>query len=116
MKVIDETSFFETFQYFDKSIVVEIIELFIAEYPERIASIQKNIEQGDFNGLKFNTHSLKGIVANFFAEDPQNYARELESKGMNNDADGLDDLFQKLDQSCLQLIDELRLIKQRFVE
>ena len=29
MKVIDEASFMETFQYFDKSIVVEIIDIFI---------------------------------------------------------------------------------------
>lgn len=116
MKVIDETSFKETFQYFDKSIVLEIIDLFIAEYPGRIASIKNDIANRNFDGLKFNAHSIKGVIANFFASEPHQYARELENKGAAKDGSGLEELVLQLDQSCLQLIEDLKQMKEQFKE
>lgn len=114
MKVIDETSFKETFQYFDKSIVLEIIELFITEYPERIASIKNDIASRNFDSLKFNAHSIKGVISNFFATIPQQFARELESKGAAKDGSGLEELLLQLDLSCLQLIEDLQQMKEQF--
>ncbi len=116
MKVINETSFKETFQYFDKSIVLEIIELFIAEYPERIAAIKNDIASRNFDSLKFNAHSIKGVIANFFATEPQKFARELETKGTHKEGNGLEELVLQLDQSCLQLIEDLQQMKEQFKE
>lgn len=116
MKVINETSFKETFQYFDKSIVLEIIELFIAEYPERIAAIKNDIASRNFESLKFNAHSIKGVIANFFATEPQQFARELETKGTHKEGNGLEELVLQLDQSCLQLIEDLQQMKEQFKE
>ncbi len=80
MKVINKESLLETFQYFDKSIVVEIIDIFINEQPTRMATIEKAIHNKDFDTIKFEAHSLKGVIANFVAEVPHNQAKELEIK------------------------------------
>ncbi len=115
MTIIDEKAFMETFQYFDKSIVVEIIDIFIQEYPDRIASISKDIESKDFARLKFDAHSLKGVISNFFAAEPQQYARELELKGASKDGEGLPELLENLSRTTKTLTEELIMMRQRFV-
>ncbi len=115
MKIIDEKAFTETFQYFDSSIVLEIIDIFIQEYPARIASIRNDIANGDFARLKFDAHSLKGVVANFFAHTAQQHARDLEMKGAAKDGEGLHQLADALDLACHELIEDLNTMKNRFV-
>lgn len=105
----------ETFQYFDKTIVVEIIDIFIQEYPERIANISKDIDNKDFARLKFDAHSLKGVISNFFAAEPQQYARELELKGASKDGEGLDVLLENLSRTTNTLIEDLTMMRHRFV-
>lgn len=116
MKVIDENSFMETFQYFDKSIVVEIIDIFIEEYPQRMSDLKKDIDQKDFTKLKFDAHSLKGVIANFFAAEPQQHARDLEIKGSASDAEGLEETYQKLALTVSDLLEDLKSLKPRFAE
>lgn len=116
MKVIDEKAFMETFQYFDKSIVIEIIDIFIQEYPDRIAALKKDIEAKDFNKLKFDAHSMKGVISNFFAEAPQKYAKELELKGVKGDGEGLTELFESLQNYSNDLLEDLELMKPKFTE
>ncbi|MDP3462308.1 MAG: Hpt domain-containing protein [Bacteroidales bacterium] len=115
MKVIDKSSFLDTFQYFDKEIVVEIIDIFLQEYPGRLVNIKKDIESGDFDALKFDAHSLKGVVSNFVAKAPQDYAKELEMKGTIKDSTDLLDTFQKLEISIYDLVDDLNELRSAFV-
>ncbi len=114
MGVIDKEKFTENFQYFDKEIVADIINIFIDEYPERMATLQKNIEEKDFEQLGFNAHSLKGVIANFVAPEPQELARTLEMKGKNSDPEGVEDIFAQLKEKGDMLLEELKELKKDF--
>jgi HPt (histidine-containing phosphotransfer) domain-containing protein len=116
MKVVDKIAFLDTFQYFDKSIVVEIIDIFLKEYPDRLLSIKTAIESKDFDTLKFDAHSLKGVVANFVADQPIFIARQLENKGNEKDNSGLTDLYYQLEQSIFDLVDDLKEIRNAFLD
>ena len=113
--IIDREQFRDNFEFFDKEIVLDIINMFIDEYPERMQKIQKNIEEKNFDDLKFNAHSLKGVVSNFVAEEARAAAKKLEDKGANKDATDLDELYQKLTQTVGQVVEELRELKKEFV-
>jgi HPt (histidine-containing phosphotransfer) domain-containing protein len=114
MKVIDRNSFIDTFQYFDKEIVVEIIDIFINEYSERMESLKKDIDTLDFNALKFDAHSMKGVIANFVAPRPQQLAKELEIKGTDKDASDLNRIYAELLIAGADLVDDLKTLRPDF--
>ena len=112
--MIDKKQFLENFQYFDNEIVVEIINIFIDEYPDRMETLRKNIDEKDFDQIKFNAHSLKGVVANFVAPEVQELARQLEVKGTNKDMKDVEELFNRLKEKTGQVIEELEVLKENF--
>ncbi len=63
--MIDRQKFNDLFNNFNKEFVVEIIDIFLSEYDERFRKLHKNVEEKDFVNLKFNAHTLKGVVGNF---------------------------------------------------
>lgn len=112
--MIDKKQFLENFQYFDNEIVLEIINIFIDEYPERMESLRKNIAEKDFDQLKFNAHSLKGVVANFVAPEVQELARQLEIKGANKELANVEVLFNELKEKTGLVTEELKMLKDNF--
>ena len=114
MQIIDRDQFFENFKYFDKEIVLEIIDIFINEYPDRMKSLEQDISNGDFSALKFDAHSLKGVVANFIAPEAENLARILEKKGEESDATDLESLYTELKEKTSILIEELKELRNEF--
>jgi HPt (histidine-containing phosphotransfer) domain-containing protein len=116
MKVIDKNSFLDTFQYFDKPIVLEIIDIFINEYPNRISNIKNAIDTKNFDSLKFDAHSMKGVISNFMAAEPQKFARELENKAVEKDDSNLDDIFNSLHKSSEALLEDLKELRLMFEE
>ena len=112
--MIDKKQFTENFQYFDNEVVTEIINIFIDEYPERMETLRKNIDEKDFEQLKFNAHSLKGVVANFVAPEVQELARQLEMKGANKDLTDVETLFNELKEKSAVVVDELKELKKDF--
>ncbi len=112
--MIDKKQFLENFQYFDNEIVLEIINIFIDEYPERMETLRKNIAEKDFDQIKFNAHSLKGVVANFVAPEVQELARQLEIKGASEDMEDVEALYHVLKEKTGQVIEELEVLKDNF--
>lgn len=112
--MIDHQKFVNNFKYFDKEIVCEIIELFNEEYPSRFSSLQQNINDGDFESLQFNAHSLKGVISNFLANDTKELARQLEEKGKKNDSENVSELFEKLKSSTEKLLKDLEILKNKY--
>lgn len=76
--MINLQNFNETFKYFDKQVIVEIIDLFIAEYPHRCLLLDQYCESRNYAELNRAAHSLKGVLASFLAVEAQQHARELE--------------------------------------
>jgi len=114
MGMIDKKQFLENFQYFDNEVVLEIINIFIDEYPERMETLKRNIDEKDFEQLKFNAHSLKGVVANFVAPEVQELARQLELKGANKDLSDAESLYKELHEKADFVIQELKELKKNF--
>jgi len=111
MKIVNIDTFNETFQYFDKEIVIEIIDIFINEYPERMSNIKQAIDTNDFPGLKFHAHSIKGVVANFMVPHVQELAKKLEMAGAEQNLNGVKELFSEFNEQCQLLVDDLKEIK-----
>jgi HPt (histidine-containing phosphotransfer) domain-containing protein len=63
--MINRANFQERFSYFDKEIVVEIIDIFIDEYDDRIIKITRVIKDQNLDELKKTVHAFKGVIANF---------------------------------------------------
>ena len=114
MEIIDKKQFLENFQYFDNEVVLEIINIFIDEYPERMETLRKNIDEKDFDQLKFNAHSLKGVVANFVAPEVQELARQIEIKGGSKDMTGMETLYEQLHEKADIVIEELKELRKNF--
>jgi HPt (histidine-containing phosphotransfer) domain-containing protein len=115
MPIIEKDRFQENFQYFDKEVVLEIINIFIDEYPERMNSIKENIEQEDFDQLRFNAHSLKGVVANFIAPEVQALAKSMEMKGTNKDMQDINPLYDELKVKADVMVEELAELKKSYM-
>jgi len=114
MTHIDNSQFRDNFQYFDKEIVFEIIEIFINEYPDRIKVITESIETLDYDGIKFNCHSIKGVIANFVAPQVEQLARELELMGNNHESDGIKEKLENFKNSSAAMLDELIVLKEEY--
>jgi len=109
--MIDRQKLNQNFQYFDSETIIEIIDIFFSEYPERVEKIRANIENNDFVQLKFNAHSLKGVVANF--QDPVTIelSRKLDEMAKNQQSAGLTVVFDDLNTACTRLMEELNSLK-----
>lgn len=66
--MINREKFREQFSYFDKEIVVTIINIFRDEYPERIETITHCILNHDLISLRKAAHAFKGVISNFDME------------------------------------------------
>ena len=95
--MIEKQLFLDTFKAFDKEVVVEIINIFFEEYPERFSKMDKNIAELNFKELAFNAHSLKGVVSNFAAPILFELAREVENYSASlRDNSNIPDIKEKL--------------------
>ena len=105
--MINKQEFTDTYQYYDKSVIVEIIDLFIDECPDKLAALEQNIKEANFDKLRFNTHSLKGVVANFSAPPALEKIKELEKMAIGL-VEGKENRFNKEDMLiCLAAIKEM---------
>ncbi len=109
--VIDKEKFQENFKHFDKELIVEIIDMFITEHPDRMSQIKKNIDDSDMDALRFNAHSFKGVIANFMAELPKSHAKDLEDKSKMNDTNDLNEIYENLQNSTKELLNNLKEIR-----
>ena len=67
----------------------QIVRLFLADYPRRVAEIKDAIHRGDANALARVAHTLKGSIGNIAAKNAIAIAQRLETMGRNrklNDA------------------------------
>ena len=110
--MIDRQKFDDTFQYFDKEVILNIIDIFEKELPERLEKIQKNIREGDFYALAFNAHSLKSITGTFLASEPSKLAKKIEELAIRGTSQGLQELCDKLRAAEGELLRELTEIRR----
>lgn len=105
--MIDWQKYNDTFQWYGKDVEIELIGILQDEYSDRMAKIAQNVADRDFEQLKFNTHSLKGTIANYQAPEPVELAKELEVMAKEGISEGIDELFVRLQESTNKLMTEL---------
>lgn len=108
---MNKQEFLDTYSYFDKEVLVEIIDIFLNEYQSRLDKLYADIETGSFNEMRFDAHSLKGVVATFCDSYAKEKAYELERSGarfMENNGEGFDsaEYTSKMDElkECVHTI------------
>ena len=67
-----------------------------------------SLQEKDLKKIELHAHTLKGMIANFFAEDLRVAAYEIEKMGHNSDISGYENSLNVLDQNLPRLIGELR--------
>ena len=71
----------------DESLLREITEIFLTEYPCLLEEIRTAVHTGDPNRLERYAHTLKGSVANFGAPEATRAAYQLEQIGRTQELD-----------------------------
>lgn len=108
MAIIDWDQFNENFQYYDKEIISEVINIFVDEYDNRISILQKNIDEKNYSNLAFNSHSFKSVIGNYMAPPAYELARKLEELAKNNSEEGISEIFIELKRTTKELLIELK--------
>lgn len=81
--MVNKQEFLDTYSYFDKDLLTEIIDIFLNEYKGRIDKLHTDVQSADFESLRFDAHSVKGVIATFCAPLLKEKAYELEVLARN---------------------------------
>jgi CheY-like chemotaxis protein len=87
----------------DLPFLKEMIHLFASNEPKSIADLETAVGSGDSSSIMRAAHAIKGNVAVFCAKAAFDQALLLETKGKNNDIDGVSPDFQELKLRLLLL-------------
>jgi PAS domain S-box-containing protein len=80
----------------DEELMRDVVQLFLADCPERLAAIRAAIDRGDAAGLKGEAHTLKGAAANLSAAALADAARSLEQIGASQTLAAAEAAWQRL--------------------
>lgn len=113
--MIDKNLIRENLRYYDKPVIVQIMDMFIDDYPIRFEELQKSIANLDFAGIDHNAHSLKGVVA-YLSPEVFELARKLEQMGKNKTSEGLQEAFGMLKTGILELVEVLQDMRTEYTD
>jgi len=106
-QVIDHGALLEGFDG-DRRLLNQIVRLFLADYPRRLAEIKEAINRSDGNALATAAHALKGSVGNFAAKNAFVVAQRLETIGRNRELQTAGEEFIALESELALVSKELR--------
>jgi HPt (histidine-containing phosphotransfer) domain-containing protein len=81
--MIDWDKFNDRLGCFDEDLILELIDMFITDYPQRMIDLRKSVEDKDYHQLDENAHTLKTNCATFGDNDSARLAYNLELLGKN---------------------------------
>jgi len=87
----------------DRSLLKEIVDLFISDYPLLIENLKIALKTGDADLLRRTAHDLKGMLKNFQADAAAEKAFTLEEMGRKNEFSGGDDLRRFLTKELAKI-------------
>ena len=111
--MINKEKFRENFQYYDKEVVVQVMDIFNNEYPQALEDLKHSISVLDFMKLNRRAHGLKGVVA-YMSPELSGLCHELEKKGAEQNSEGLQSTYKKLQEGILELVDDLKLLRSDY--
>ena len=97
----------------DEDLIADVIELFFADSPARLDTIQSAIDTLDLEAIKSAAHSLKGSAATMCANDMVDAARRLEHVAATGDLPSIGAHFARLVAETERLSAALRELQTR---
>jgi HPt (histidine-containing phosphotransfer) domain-containing protein len=91
----------------DESLLREVVQLFLIEYPQLMAEIQQAVRERNANLLERSAHTLKGSLSTIGAEAAAASALTLEMMGRFSKLDGCEQGLADLQSSITALDREL---------
>jgi PAS domain S-box-containing protein len=91
----------------NRRLLWELVRLFLADCPRRLAGIKEAVRRGDGETLRIEAHSLKGSVGNFAANQALAAAQRLEIMGRDGELDKAGDACMALESELARLTEEL---------
>jgi two-component system, sensor histidine kinase and response regulator len=92
----------------NRRLLRDLVRLFLADCPQRLAEIKENVRRGDAEALRMAAHTLKGSVSNFTAKQAFSAAQLLETMGRDGDLDKAGEACEVLESELARLTEELR--------
>lgn len=92
----------------DEELIAELIEVFESTYPETLDQVKTAVVGSDFKNLELHAHTLKGMIANFFAEELKNAAFSLEKMGREQKLGNVDQEIETLVKGLPLLVEEVK--------
>jgi len=97
----------------NQELLREIVRLFLADYPQRLAEIKQAISHGDAEAVARAAHTLKGSAGNFAAQKAFAAAQSMESVGKSGDLSPAQQAFLTLESELALLGARLRKLTKR---
>ena len=88
--------FKESYEEFDQTIINEIINLFLDDYPDVLNSLEMAINNSDFQRLTQIAHKFKGTISAMFDDELKELVQKLEYKGKQNTVEGAIELYDEI--------------------
>lgn len=86
----------------------ELVQIFVAEYPELLLQIDAAVRDGDADGLRKASHKLKGSLLQFSAPMASHAAADLENLGAGN---SLENATSSVERVKMEIDSLVRLLK-----
>jgi protein-histidine pros-kinase len=94
----------------DEEMIAELLEIFESTFGDILNDTKVAIEAESFNELEHSAHTLKGMIANFFAEELIDAAQKLEDMGRSSELINAETHLQVLISGIPVMIEEIRTI------
>jgi len=105
--MIDWEKFNMYLQEYDKELILQIIDMYIKEVPEKLSALKTGIDSHDFKLLDDIAHPLKSTSAIFGATEVAALCLKLEMMGKEKVDKDMKGVYQQLLPAIDQLIEEL---------
>jgi HPt (histidine-containing phosphotransfer) domain-containing protein len=122
--MVNKQDFFNTYSNFEKSILIEIIDIFKDEAPEKVRKLYDDAAAKNLESLRFDAHSLKGTIGSFCAPKAWAMAKDFETKitqilEKNGEGFSEDQIIMKigeLEEAVKIMISQLKEIKKEIIQ
>ena len=94
----------------DEKLLNEVVEIFLSEGSEQVASLRQAIANGDSVGIERTAHSLKGELGYLGISLVSQQASELEGMGRRRDLNKSAELFAEFDTEMSAILNSMRSI------
>lgn len=97
----------------DTELLTDLVDTYLKEKQDVLAQLRQAVQNKDAANIKAAAHNLKGSALTFCAPDVIAQGQELEQMGMENNLEGVEELFARFEAGLEQMEQELKAIVGR---